>query len=153
MSCIGNFSNLGEQLQSVILALLADQELVDLVACTPTPDPYSLLNTRIYPDLYRPPTDQEIVYICAYYDKFRKQSTNPYFKHGRLNIRVIYHRNLIYTSDGKLRHYEIMHRIDDIMNRNAVTNSVSKDWFDDASYSPINELYNSFVLTYENWNL
>lgn len=155
MSCgnISNFATLGNQLQAIILKLLEDQELVDLIANEVGADPYSLIDTRIYPDYYRPSVDSELVQVCVFFNRFKKQNNNTTFKYGNLNINIAYHRNLLKTSDGKLRHYEIMHRIDSILNSNDVSGSVSKDNFDDAVYYPVSEFYNSFTLTYTNWNL
>lgn len=153
----GNFKTLSNQLQSIVTAFLEDQELCQLVAVSATPlsDPYSLLNTRIYYDYYRPPTDTELIQISVFFSDFKMDNSNPYFKYGKLNINVTYHRNLVNKNpiDSTLLHYAIMHRIDTILNRNSVSGSVSKDWFERATYYPVNDVYNSFTLTYTNWNL
>jgi hypothetical protein len=153
LSNISNFATLGDQLQAIIVRLLEDQELVDLIANEVGADPYSLIDTKIYPDYYRPPNETEAVIVCVFFNRFQKRNNNTKFKYGKLNINISYHRNLLKTPDGKLRHYEIMHRIDTILNSNSVSGSVSDDNFDDAVYYPVNEFFNSFTLTYTNWNL
>lgn len=161
MANYGNFSEVGKQIQNVMITLLDDKELVKLIHYTDSNDPlskpvfddqYSLLNTKVYPQIYLPPTDREVVYIYVLYQDFKKSEGNPYFKHGLIDIHIVVHRDLYVINDG-LRAYEIAHRIDNIMNRGNTTGSLSKDWFTRCRFSMVNDLYSSLILTYSNWNL
>lgn len=157
--CKGKFSELGSQLQKIIISFVEDEDISKLLYykhATPlsspsVPDPYSLINTQIFPQTYKPPTDEQTVYISVFFGKFNKASNNPYFKRGRLYVNVAIHRDL-WVIDNGLRPYEIMHRIDYILNRNDVTGSLSKDWFESATYLPVNDLYNSYTLEYQMWD-
>lgn len=162
MAKYGNFSEVGRQIQNVMISLLGDEELVKLVHYTDVDknplgkpvlnDPYILLNSKIYPQIFLPPTDTEVVYIYVLYQDFKKSAGNPYFKNGLIDIHIVVHRNLYVINDG-LRAYEIAHRIDNIMNRGSTTNSLSEDWFTRCRFSMVNDFYSSLILTYSNWNL
>lgn len=160
MSSYGNFSDSSKQIQSLLVKMLENDRLTKLIYYTSsTPlsspslvNPYDLLNTRMYTQTYLPPTDEQVVYVCAFYRNFRKDVGNPYSKHGQLEIAIIVHRDL-WQCDGFIRPYEIAHEIDNIVNRNSATESLSNDWFVGMDYVPVNDLYNSIILRYSNWNL
>jgi len=159
--CVGKFSELGKSLQNIVIELINDDELSKLVYYTDY-DPLSqpslidpigdLYFKRFDPDLFRPPTNEVVVNICVYHSKITTQANNPYFKYGNVSITIIYHRDLV-AIEGNLRHYAIMHRIDEILNGKDVSDSVSHDWFNSAIYSTVNEVHNSVTLNYTNWNL
>jgi len=156
-TCKGKFSELGNQLQAVMVSFVENENIAKLLTykdkdidplTQPTvADPYALINTQIFPQTYKPPTDEQTVYISVFFGKFYK-SNNPYFKRGRLYVNISCHRD-IWASGGRLRVYDLMHEIDSILNRGDTTGSVSQDWFESATYLPINDLYNSYTLEYQ----
>jgi hypothetical protein len=160
VACQGNFSNIGEQLQKILLEFIANDTLTKLIYYThSTPmsepsldNPNILLNTQIYPQTYKPPTDRATVYIFVYFDNFYKDNSNPYFKHGNLNVSIVCHRDLWVMKDA-IRPYEIMNEIDNILNRKNVSGALSKEWFSRATYLAVSDLYNCMSLTYSNWDL
>jgi len=157
MSERGQFSDLEDQLQRVIVAILGDENICkllyydspDALSQPPVPDPYALLRTRIYTQTFKPPTDSQSTFITVFFDNFNAVSENPYLKHGRLFVNVMTHRSL-WELDNGLRVIKIMAEIDKILNRNRVTNSITKDFFKNANYYAVSDLYNSYNMTYTN---
>ena len=158
---IGRFSKKGTQLQNILIALLNDEKFVKLVQ-SPTRfpldtifdvtfDPYSLLNTKLYTQVYQPPTDTKVVNVDVYYTKGGIGNGNTYYKNADLSVSIIVHRDL-WEIDGGLRAFEIADRVDYILNRNDVTSSLSSDWFKNFKYYPVNNDYNVLELVYSNWN-
>lgn len=156
---VGSFSKFGTSIQNLIIQFLNDDDFVKLVV-SPTDNPlstifditfdkYSLKGTRVYSQIYEPPTDQEVVNVCVYYKKGSRQS-NPHYKNVRIGIMIIVHRDLWEISNG-LRAYEIAQRVDEIVNREYASLSLSKDFFDTFTYTPVNTLYSAIELVYENW--
>lgn len=154
--CKGKFSELGDQLGKVIISFVENKNIAKLLyykdsnplSQPDVPDPYSLINTQIFPLMYKAPTSEETIYISVFFGKIVKSSANPFFKRGRLYVNIAVHRSL-WQSDGTIRIYSIMNEIDNILNRGDVTGSLSKDWFESATYVPINDLYQSMTLEYQ----
>ena len=159
MSCKGKFSEIGKQLQSVLVAFMQSDDLMRLIyykdsdplSQPAVPDVYSTLNTQLFPFAYRPPSDTQNIYISVFFGDFRKSENNPFFKRGRLYVNVAVHRDL-YLINNSTRIYEIMHQVDSILNRMDVTGSLSKDWFERAMYSNVNDFYPSYTLEYQMWD-
>ena len=162
-TCLGNFSELSKQLQQILIKIIENENIAKLLeykvsdrndpAYDPlsqpiVDNPYKFLNTQVWSQTYKPPTDTQTVYICVFFTKFRKSQKNPYFKSGRIYVNIACHRDL-WTINNGIRVYEIMHEIDSILNRGDVTGSVSKDWFEGSDYMPISDLYNSMSLEYQ----
>ena len=158
---LGRFSEKGKQLQKILIEFLNDEELVKLIynqSDSPLTqslpvnfDAYSLLNTRMFTQVYRPPTDSEVVYICVFYKKGGIGGNNTYYKNTDFTVAIVVHRDLWETSDG-LRAFDIADRVDYILNMNTTTESLSKDWFKSFRYYPIDDLYGAIELDYSNWD-
>jgi len=148
---------LDDQLQRVLVSFLQSENICkllyyntpDALSLPIVDDAFSLLSTRIYTQTFHPPTSEESTYITVFFDNFDAVSENPYLKRGRLFINVMTHRAL-WNIDGGLRVIKIMAEIDKILNRNRVTNSITKDFFKSARYHPISDLYNSYDISYTN---
>lgn len=159
MACgnISTFEDLDTQLQNVMIAFLQNENICkllhyntpDALSQPPVENSYELLSTRIYNQTYKPPSNEESTYITVFFDNFDAVSGNPYLKHGRLYLNVMTHRNL-WNIDGGLRVIKIMAEIDKILNKNHTTNGLTRDFFKSARYLPINDLYNSYAITYTN---
>lgn len=157
----GRFSRKGQQLQKILISFLGDEELLKLVFLTnDNPlgsnlpvgfDPYSLLKTRLYTQLYMPPTEEEVVNVCVFYKKARITNRNPNFKNTDFTVAIIMHRDL-WDIKGGLRAYEIADRVDRILNKKYATGALSKDWFKDLNYVPVDNLYCAIELNYSNWD-
>lgn len=158
---LGRFSEKGRQLQKILIELLNDDKFVRLVynndytpLTTELPedfDPHSLINTRLFTQVYRPPTGSEVVYICVFYKKVGIGGDNTYYKNTDFTVAIVVHRDL-WNIDGGLRAFEIADRVDSILNMNTVTGSLSKDWFKSMRYYPIDEMYGAIELDYSNWD-
>ena len=158
---IGRFSRKGQQLQKILIELANDNEFVALVAdnaYSPSYnnlgvnfDNYSLINTRLYSQVYMPPTEEECVNVCVFYKRGKITNGNTFYKNSDIKIAIIVHRDL-WNIQGSLRAYEIADRVDLLLNRKRVTESLSKDWFTSFDYTPTAEYYQVLELTYSNWN-
>jgi hypothetical protein len=157
MSERGQFTDLDDQLQRVIVEILNNENICkllyyntpDALSQPPVEDTYSLLRTRIYTQTFKPPTDSQSTYITVFFNDFDALPNNPYLKHGRLFINIMTHRDL-WDINGGLRVVKIMGELDLLLNRNRVTNSITKDFFKNAKYTPVSDLYNSYSMTYSN---
>lgn len=158
---LGRFSEKGRQLQKILLEFLNDEKLVKLIyneVYSPLVpdlpvgfDSYSLLNTRLFTQVYKPPTDSEVVYICVFYKKGGIGGDNTYYKNTDFTVAIVVHRDL-WNIEGGLRAFEIADRVDYILNMNTTTESLSKDWFKGFRYYPISDLYGAVELDYSNWD-
>lgn len=158
---IGRFSEKGKQLQKILLTLVEDDDFVRLVAdpnYNPSLlnlesgfNPYSLINTRLYTQVFKPPTDVEIVNVCVFYKKGGIGNGNVYYKNSDITFAIIVHRNL-WNIEGGLRAFEIADRIDYLINNKNVTESLSKEWFKNFRYIPVDEFYGALELDYSNWD-
>lgn len=154
---VGTFEHLEEQLQNVILAFLANENICKLLyynnkeaLSEPTVvDPYNLLYTKIYTQTFIPPVDTESTYITVFFDSFDAVDGNPYLKKGRLFVNICTHRDL-WNVDGGQRVVKIMNEIDKILNKNRVTSNITRDFFRKSQYRPISELFNSYDVWYTN---
>ena len=158
---LGRFSEKGRQLQKILIEFLNDEYFVKLIhnknkspITTALPvnfDNYSLLNTKLYTQVYRPPTDVESVYVCVFYKKGGIGGNNTYYKNSDITVAIIVHRDL-WEIEGGLRAFDIADRVDYILNRNNVTESLSNDWFKGFRYYPVDDFYGVIELDYSNWD-
>lgn len=161
---IGRFSEKGRQLQSILMALIEDEAFVKLVHnADKTPletalpnsfDPQSLINTKLYTQVYEPPTDKEVVNVCVYYKRGgigEGRNKTTFYKNSDIGISIIVHRDL-WDIEGGLRAFEIADRVDYILNRKSVTGSLSNEWFKKFQYYPVNNSYSVLELFYSNWD-
>lgn len=150
---IGSFHEKGKQLQSILISLLADEEFLRLLSPSfdLPEDPYSLIGTQLYTQVYMPPTDTESIVVCVFFNKGDISTKNTHYKNFKFSVAIIVHRNLWNSQDG-LRAYDIADRVDYILNRNNTTESLSEDYFTSFKYSPVDTVYNVLEINYENWD-
>ena len=161
---IGRFSEKGRQLQIILMALIEDEDFVKLVHNvgktpleTPLPDDFdaqSLINTKLYTQVYEPPTDKEVVNVCVYYKKGgigEGKGKTTFYKNSDIGVSIVVHRDL-WDIEGGLRAFEIADRVDSILNRKNVTGSLSHEWFKKFQYYPVNNSYSVLELLYSNWD-
>ena len=160
MPCInnvGSFDDLDVNLQNIMITIISNENICKLLYYN-TPDAldkpivednYNLLNTKFYNQTFIPPTETESTYITIFFDRFDGVDGNPYLKRGRLFINVSTHRNLWNINSG-LRVVKIIAEIDKILNKQRVSNSLTKDFFGKMNYRPISELFNSYDIWYTN---
>ena len=159
---IGRFSKKGRQLQDILITLVNDKDFVKLVASSKYDplndsdigddfDNMGLIGTKIYSQVYEPPVDTAVVNVNVYYKQARITSGNPFYKNSDIVVAIVIHRDL-WEMEGGLRAFEIADRVDLLLNRKAVTNSLSKEWFTDMKYYPVSSLYSVVELKYSNWD-
>lgn len=149
---LGRFDVMGDKLQNILISFLSDEELLKLTQpeyLLPD-DPYSLIDTQLYTQLYMPPNDTASIIICVFYSSVRPESGSSFYKNFNINVAIIIHRDL-WKINGKLRAFSIADRIDRILNRNNITESLSKDMWTGMDYS-MNSIYNVIQLTYRSWD-
>lgn len=159
MACNSNFSQIGKQLQKVLIAFTQNQTLCKLVyntSSTPLSEPdvvdvASLIDTRFYTQTYKQPTEIKGVFIYAYFQEIQRATKNGYSFHSNLVVTVVCHREL-WQIEGGLRVYDIMHEINTILNRKDVMNATSETLFSMAKYAPTNDWSNSMTLVYSSWD-
>ena len=160
MACINNvgaFDDLDNNLQNIMITLLENENICKLLYYNTADaldkpnveNPLDLISTKFYNQTFIPPTETESTYITIFFDRFDGVDGNPYLKRGRLFINVSTHRNLWNINSG-LRVVKIIAEIDKILNKQRVSNSLTKDFFGKMNYRPISELFNSYDIWYTN---
>lgn len=150
---LGRFHEKGKQLQSILVSFLQDEEFLKLTQTdfSLPSNPYSLINTQLYTQVYMPPTDTVSVVVCVFFTKGTIGSNNTYFKNNDFTVAIIVHRDLWHSQNG-LRAFDIADRVDYILNRNSTTDSLSTEWFKSFNYSPVDTNYSVLELKYSNWD-
>jgi len=160
LACINNvgaFDDLDNNLQNIMITLLENENICKLLYYNTADaldkpnveNPLDLISTKFYNQTFIPPTETESTYITIFFDRFDGVDGNPYLKRGRLFINVSTHRNLWNINSG-LRVVKIIAEIDKILNKQRVSNSLTKDFFGKMNYRPISELFNSYDIWYTN---
>lgn len=152
-----SFYRLDKKLQEIIIKFLNDDTIskilyykdYDALSMPSVPDPYNLLKTKVYTQTFRPPVDEEAVFLTVFFESFDAVYANPYLKKGKLYIGLCIHRNLWDIKDGT-RAGQLMGAIDEILNRDIVTSSATPDFFRECQYRPISDLYNGYDIIYSN---
>lgn len=154
---VSNFTKMDEKLQKIIVEFLNDDTISKLLYySTPNalslpdvPDKYSLLRTKVYTQLFKPPVNEESTFLIVFFKSFDGVPNNPYLKKGQLYIGISIHRQN-WDIDNGTRAGQLIGAIDNIMNRNRTSSSVTQDFFRKCDYRVISELYNGYDLIYDN---
>lgn len=150
---MGRFKELNANTEKALLALLDNQEIVDLLASNEEDrlSPFNLLYKNLYPYKYIPGVQSDAMsYITMTIRDIRKPNNSNAFKFAKLTFYVIVHNSLIGTGDG-LRHWRLLNAIDEVFNGNS-NFGIGKLEFDGADELSLNENYVCYWISYKSCN-